>query len=279
MKRRRLLGKTLEILLNFMMLLFSFACIFPLIWMTYSSLKTQKDFSLNIISLPLAPQFNNYIEAIRTGKMHIFFLNSMFIGIISVVFIIAIGFITAYCLSRFNFRGRNLIYVLFLFGMLVPVHSLLVPVFIQFKWLGLLNKRLTLILPYVAFGLPMAIFLLESFIKTIPIEIEEAACIDGSPIAVTLMKIIMPICRPAMSTVLILTFLHVWNEFPFALILIKSDYLKTLPVGLTNFSGQYSVDYPRLMAALVIATLPVIIVYLLFSKKIIQGMTAGAVKG
>ncbi|MBZ4644571.1 MAG: ABC-type sugar transport system, permease component [Clostridia bacterium] len=279
MKHSLIIKKILGFLLNIVMMLFSFTCIFPLIWMMYSSLKTQKEFSLNIISMPLKPQFDNYIQAIKVGKMQIYFFNSLFISIISVIGIIIIAFITGYFLSRYQFRGRNFLYVFFLSGMLIPIHSLLIPVFIQFKWLGFLDKRFTLILPYIAFGLPMAVFLLESFIKSIPVEIEEAAVIDGSPIFTTLMRIILPICRPVISTVLILSFLNAWNEFPFALILVKSQKLKTLPVGLTNFNGQYSVNYTQLMAALVIAVLPVIIIYLLFYKKIIQGMTAGAVKG
>ena len=271
--------RILKSAINGIMILFSFTCVFPLFWMIYSSLKTQKEFSLNIISLPVNPQFGNYIEAIKVGEMHIFFFNSLFISVISVVIVILIGFITGYFLSRFNFRGRNFLYILFLSGMLVPVYGLLIPVFIQFGKFGLLDNRFTLILPYVAFGMPMAIFLLESFITSIPIELEEAALMDGSSLTNTLMNIIMPICKPAISTVIILISLQVWNEFPFALVLIRSRVLKTLPVGLTYFSGQYTTNYTQLMAALVIAVLPVIIVYLLFYKKIIKGMAAGAVKG
>ncbi|WP_027628521.1 carbohydrate ABC transporter permease [Ruminiclostridium cellobioparum] len=265
--------------INLFMVIFSITCLFPLIWMFYSSLKTQKEFSLDIISLPGILHFDNYMEAIKVGKMHMFFGNSLFNSVFSVVLIIIIGFVIAYFLSRYNFKMRNLIYVLFLFGMLVPVHSLLIPLFIQFKVLWLLDKRFTLILPYVAFGLPMAIFLFESFIKSVPVEIEEAAYLDGSNTSTIIFKIVLPVCRPVLSTILILSFLNSWNEFPFALILLRKQSLKTIPIGLSNFNGAYSVNYPQLMAAMVIAVLPVIIIYLLASKRIIEGMTAGSVKG
>lgn len=265
--------------INLFMLMVTATCIFPLIWMLYSSLKTKQEFSMNIVALPGRISFDNYISAIEIGKMHMFFVNSLFNSVISVLFIIVIGFVLGYFLARYDFKGRNLIYVLFLFGMLVPVHSLLIPLFIQFKVLGILDKWFTLLLPYIAFGLPMAVFLFESFIKSTPIEIEEAAHIDGSSTTVTIFRIIMPICRPVLSTILILSFLNVWNEFPFALVLLKSQALKTVPIGLSNFNGQYTINYPQLMAAMVIAVLPVILVYLLSSKKIIQGMTAGSVKG
>ena len=275
----KIMKKVLTYLLNIIVWLFSLSCVFPFIWIVYSSLKTQSEFSLNIISLPAVPQISNYTELFKTGNMFTAFINSTYISIISVFFIILIAFLTAYCLSRFDFRGSKLIYVFFLTGMLIPQHSLLIPVFIFFKNLGLYNTRITLLFPYIAFGLPMAIFLIESFIRTIPIEIEEAALIDGSNIFRRLFSIILPMCKPVMATSLILSFLSTWNEFPFALILIRSKALKTIPLWLTNFNGQYSTDYTQLMAALVMASIPVIIVYLIFSKRVVQGMTAGAVKG
>lgn len=272
-------NKLLTLSLNLIIWIFSISCVFPFIWIVYSSLKTQQEFSLNIISLPAVPQFINYTELFKTGNMFTAFINSSYISIISVLFIIVIAFLTAYCLSRFEFRGRKIIYIFFLSGMLIPQHSLLIPVFIFFKNLGLYNTRITLLFPYIAFGLPMAIFLMESFIRTIPVEVEEAALIDGSGIFRRLYSIIFPMCKPVVATSLILSFLSAWNEFPFALILIRSQALKTIPLWLTNFNGRYSTDYTQLMAALVMASLPVIIVYLAFSKRVVQGMTAGAVKG
>ncbi|MBS1482765.1 MAG: carbohydrate ABC transporter permease [Clostridium sp.] len=267
------------VIANGFVTLFSVTCIFPIIWMIYSSLKTDQEFSLDILSLPKKLIFDNYARAIEEGNIGSYFMNSMLNTLITVAVVIVIAFVTGYCLSRFKFRGRTFVYYMFLSGMLIPIYALLIPIFVEFKSLGLLNKRYTLILPYIAFALPVAVFLVESSVASVPIEIEEAACIDGSSFLHTMFAIVMPMCRPVLSTSAILTFLNTWNEFPLALVLIRSNSLKTMPIGLTNFVGSYTVNYPLMLAALVVSTLPVVIMYLLFYNQIMKGMTAGAVKG
>lgn len=264
---------------NALIAAFSVLCIFPILWVMYSSLKTQQQFSVNILSLPTSFHFQNYVTAFWNGKLYRYLGNSAFVSATSVVLTILIGFITGYFLSRFSFKGRNVLYTMFLFGMLVPVYGLLVPLFIEYRNLHLLDHRLSLVLPEVTFALPLVIFLIESFMKSIPIEMEEAAYVDGASLVSTLFRIVFPMCRPVLSTCIIISFLNIWNEFPFALILINTQELKTIPVGLTNFVGQYTVNYPQLMAGIVVSILPVILVYLLLYKRIIQGMVAGAVKG
>ncbi len=268
-----------KVAFNTLMMIFSITCIFPVIWIMYSSLKTNEEFMLDILALPKHLQFGNYVKAFIEGKMYTYFLNSLFNTIIPVMLVIFFSFSIAYVLARYTFRGRNAIYTMFIVGMLVPVYSLIVPLFIQFKTLGMADKLGTLILPYVALRMPLSIFLFESFIRTIPYELEEAAFIDGAGPLKTMFKIVFPMCMPVTATVLILAFLDTWNEFPFALVLTTKQSLRTLPVGLTGFYGQYTTDYTTLMAALVLSILPVIIIYLIFRNRIIQGMTAGAVKG
>ena len=274
-----ILKKAGKFVYNILMGFVSFSCIFPLIWIAYSSLKTKDEFMLSIMSLPENPQFHNYYTAFVEGKMYTYFISSALNSIVVVALVIFLSFCIGYVLSRYKFRGRNAIYTLFIVGMLIPMYALIVPLFIQFKTLNMYDKFYTLILPYIAIRLPLSIFLFESFIKTIPLELDEAAYMDGSSTMNTMMRIIFPVCRPVMSTVLILAFLDTWNEFPFALVLVTKNALRTVPLGLTGFYGQYTTDYTTLMAALVLSVLPVIFIYLLFSKKIIQGMTAGAVKG
>ena len=269
----------LKLFINMLVLILSISCIFPMVWMLYSSFKTNKEFNLNIISLPGQLQFSNYVNAIKNGNLIIPFFNSIFSTVISVIFVVVLGFLIAFCLARYQFKGRNVIYTLLLFGMLVPIHSLLVPLFIQFKAIGLVDKQYSLIPPYIAFGLSMAVFLYESFLKSTPIEVEESAFIDGSNLLTVIFRIVMPICKPVITTSLILTFLNSWNEFPFALVLLSKPRLMTMPVALTNFNGQYTVNYPQLLAAMVVAVLPVVLIYLSFSKYVIEGMTAGSVKG
>jgi raffinose/stachyose/melibiose transport system permease protein len=264
---------------NVTMLLFSVASIFPFVWMLYSSLKTEAEFALDIIALPKKPIFSNYLNAIRIGHMGEYALNSLFNCVITVSLVVIAAFIVAYFISRFSFRGRTLIYGLFVAGMLIPVHSLMVPLFVEYRISGLLNTRVTLLPVYLSFAMPMAIFLIESFLNSIPIELEEAATIDGSTMARTMFTIIMPLCRPVLATVVILSFMSTWNEFPFALVLIRDDALKTIPIGLRNFQSVYTAQYTQFMAGMAVSLIPVMLVYALFYKKIIVGMTAGSVKG
>ncbi len=275
-KGTRICGRTI---INIALWLLSITCIFPIVWMIYSSLKTQKEFAIDIISLPQKPAFSNYVQAITEGNLGTYFMNSVYYTVISVLIAVILSFVIGYILSRFKFRGRTFIYYFFLAGMLIPIYALLIPIFLEFKAFGLLNKRITLILPYIAFALPVGVFLVESYVKAIPWEMEEAACIDGCRFGQTMSRIILPMCQPVLSTTAILSFLNTWNEFPLALVLIRSNRLKTMPLGVTNFVGTYTVNYPLMFAALSISALPVIIVYLLFYSKVMNGMVSGAVKG
>ncbi|GHV42538.1 ABC transporter permease [Spirochaetia bacterium] len=268
-----------SVICNVLVAALSITCIFPVVWLLYSSLKTERNFANDILGLPTEFRFANYPQAFTEGRIGSYLVNSLYVTVITVIVSIVLGFVLGYCLSRYKFPGRTFLYYLFLSGMLVPIYALLVPIFIEFKSLGLLNKRITLILPYIAFALPVSIFLIESYVKGIPIELEEAAFVDGANHVYTMFRIIMPVCIPVLATCAILAFLNTWNEFPLALVLISSTRLKTLPIGLTNFVGAYSTHYTLMMAALVIATLPVIIIYLMFYNNIMKGMVAGAVKG
>lgn len=269
------------VVLNLLMLVFSFSCIFPLIWMGYSSLKVKREFNRDIMSLPENPTIENFVKVLTNPDYHIgdSILNSVRTTLISVFFIVLFGFIVGYFLARIKFKGNKIIWVMLLMGMLIPVHSLLVPIYVVFNKTGLSNQWFTLIIPYVAFGLPISVFLCQGFIKEVPTALEEAAAIDGCSFSGTLFKVIMPICKPIMITVAILQTFSCWNEFSFALVLIKDTALQTVPLAMTQFTGQFSSDYPKIMAAMLITMAPIVILYFAFSKHIIKGMVAGAVKG
>lgn len=267
--------------LNLMLILFSLTCIFPLVWMFYSSLKEKRAFNADIIGLPKEPTIINYKRILENTDYHLgsSMFNSFRTTLISVALIVILGFIVGYILARIKFKLNRVLYIMFLMGMLIPVHSLLVPIYVVFNSCGLSNKWFTLIIPYVAFGLPVAIFLVEGFVKGIPVALEEAAAIDGSSFTRTLFQIIMPICRPIMTTIAIIQVFSCWNEFSFALILIKSAKLQTVPLAMTQFTGQFASDYPKIMAAMLLTMSPIVVLYFCFSKQIIKGMVAGAVKG
>lgn len=176
-------------------------------------------------------------------------------------------------------KWRMGLYGYFLLGIVIPIHALMIPMYVLFKKTNIINRWFTLPVAYIAFGMPIAIFLVESYIHSIPIEIEEAATIDGCSFSRRLFYIMLPICKPVLVTAGIIQSFTCWNEFSFALVLISKNNLVTLPVGMTLFKGQYSTDYPSMMAAMFLSILPAIIIYLMFSKQITKGMVTGAVKG
>lgn len=266
-------------LLNALFLIFTLSCLFPVVWIFYSSLKTKDEFVTNIVNLPQNPSFQNYIDVFQTTPMLTFVANSLRNTVLSLVIIVFFSFVTGYFIARFDFFGKKVIYVLYLFSMVVPIHALLVPVYLIFNQAHLIDRWFTLIIPNVAFGLAFPIFLIESYIGGIPREMEEAAAIDGCSFNRTLFTIIMPLAFPAIATVAIIQFFSCWNEFAFALILTQKESLRTLPIALTYFQAQHDVNYPRMMAAMCVSLIPVAAVYFSFSSQIIKGVAAGAVKG
>ena len=267
------------LLQNLILLIFSITCIFPAVWLFYSSMKSKAEFNANPIKLPAHLNFEHYIDVLTKSNIIQWMENTIRNTVLSLLLVVIIGFIVGYFISRFRFRGRKLMYGYFMMGMLVPIHALMIPMYVLFTKTGMGDTWYTLIFPYTAFGIPIAVFLVESYVQNIPKELEEAAAIDGSSFGRTLFTIILPVCLPILVTVGIIQFFSTWNEFTFALILISKETLKTVPVGLTIFKGQYSTDYPQMMTAMLLAILPAMVIYFIFSKQIIKGMVAGAVKG
>ena len=267
--------------MNLILLVFSLSCIFPIVWMIYSSLKEKRAFNADIIGLPKNPTIVNYTRILTNSDYHLgaSMWNSVRTTFLSILMILVFSFVVGYILARVRFKLNRVLYIMFLMGMLIPIHSLLVPIYIVFKNCGINNQWYTLLLPYVSFGLPMGIFLVEGYVKSIPVSLEEAAAIDGSSFSYTLWHIIMPICQPILVTVAIIQIFSCWNEFSFALVLIKDVALQTVPLALTQFKGQFASDYPKQMAAMLITMSPIIVLYFAFSKQIIKGMVSGAVKG
>lgn len=268
-----------KIALYFVLGMASIITLYPLIWMLYTSLKSNKDISMSTFALPTTLHFENYASAWKQANIGTYFINSIIVSVTAIIFTVFIGAAAAFILSKFRFRMQKGVYSIFIVGMLIPLQSILVPLFIQMRTLRLLDSLWSLILTYTAFGLPITIFIMESFMRSFPDEILEASVIDGSPIYKMFLKIILPMTKPAIASVVILNFLNNWKEFSFALIFISVEQKKTLPLGLYNFLGAETSNYAGLMAALVISSIPVIAIYLLLQKQVIDGMTAGAVKG
>lgn len=268
-----------KLIMNVIAIIISITCIFPLFWMVYSSLKGKNEFMIDTLSLPTKLIFDNYPKAFNIGNLWNAIGNSAGYALLNVALVAFASVVTAYFFARFEFKGKKTIRTIYLLGILIPLYALLVPVFVQYRLLHLINTRISIIISYYAMCIPLGIFLTESFIEGIPIDIDEAAIIDGSSIFTRLTKIIFPLCKPILATVSILTLLTTWNEFAFAVILTPAKELHTVSVALSSYSTGLELDYTFLMAALVSTSIPIVLLYLIFSKYVIQGMTAGAVKG
>lgn len=254
--------------------------IFPLYWMFTFSLKSNKEiFGDNIIGLPKEWLFSNYQNALTKGNMALYLLNSVIVTSITIILTLIIALMATYALTRLVWKGRKTVNNIIMLGLTIPIHAAVLPVYLILDKLKMTNSYQALIIPYTAFGLAMSIMICSSFIVNIPKELEEAACIDGCSVYGIFFKIILPLMKPALSTVAIFTFLSSWNELMFANIFIDETRYRTLSVGIQKLSGTHTTQWGPIGAALVIATFPTLILYFFMSTKIQKGLTAGAVKG
>ena len=270
----------LAILRWILIIFFALYTLFPLIWLFISSLKTNFEFLAGSpFALPAVPQWKNYANALSVAGLGRMLLNSLFVGLCATVFNVIVASMGAYCISRFRFNGRERIFTLFTAGILVPLNALMVPYFVIINKLGLYNTYGGMILLYCAIGIPMSTFLIRGLMDSIPMELEEAAYIDGCGFYGRFFHIILPLSRTGIVTAATFEFLTCWNEFVFANLIVSSEKLRTIQVGIRYFTNQFSTDYVSMYAAIMISIIPSIIGYVLFQEQIIAGMTSGAVKG
>ena len=270
----------LSVLRWILIIFFALYTLFPLIWLVLSSLKTNFEFLAGSpFAFPKIPQWQNYTNALSVAGLGRMLLNSVFVGLAATAVNVIIASMSAYCLSRFRFNGRERIYTLFTAGILVPLNALMVPYFIIITKLGLYNTYGGMILLYCAIGIPMSTFLIRGLMDSIPMELEEAAYVDGSGFFGRFFHIILPLSRTGIITAATFEFLTCWNEFVFANLIVSSEKLRTIQVGIRYFTNQFSTDYVSMYAAIVISIVPSILGYIAFQEQIISGMTSGAVKG
>ena len=254
--------------------------VFPLFWLFTFSLKDNNEiFGGNVAGLPQHWRFGNYVTAFFQENVVQYFLNSVLVTVATILITVLLGATTAYAVERMRWKGRHVLMNGILLGMMVPIHAVLLPLFIVLSRTGMLNTYWALIIPYVAFGIPLAVYLFSSFLKSIPTEMEEAAAIDGCGIYRIFFLIIMPLIRPAIATVSIFTFISSWNELMFAVTFISKQGYKTLTVGIMSMVGAYTTKWGEIGAGLMIATIPTILIYLLLSEQVQKSLVAGAVKG
>jgi raffinose/stachyose/melibiose transport system permease protein len=250
---------------------------YPFLYMVATSFKTQEQFFMDPFSLFGSIQFSNYALAFQKGLAGYVF-NSIIVTVVAVALTVLISALASYPLSRLKFRLNKTLFLLFVSGMMLPIHSTLIPIFILTKNMGLIDSVPALFGPYVAFSLPISIFILTQFMSELPREVEEAAEIDGCSHRRIFWNIILPMLVPALATIVIYNFIHIWTEFIFALVLLSSPEHMTLPLGMQKFYGELTVNVPALMAALTLASLPILLVYFLAQEKIVTGLAGGAIK-
>ena len=251
----------------------------PFVFMVLNSFKEKFEMlTKGIFRLPEKLNWSNYTEVLSGGFGN-YFKNSVIVLVISLVLLLFIAACASYPLARFKFKLAQPIYALIVACMSIPVHITLIPVFKMAKTTGLYDSIWALIGPYIAFAVPISVFILTSFMKEIPREIEESAEIDGCGKVQMFFSMILPLSKPGLATLAIYNGVNMWNEFSFAYTLTQSAQNRTLPLAIWEFQGQYSMNTPMIMAVLTLTLLPMIIMFIIFQDKLVKGMTAGAVKG
>ncbi|ALJ19680.1 carbohydrate ABC transporter permease [Microbacterium sp. No. 7] len=279
--RRRPSGRRIGLVLGVVAYLVTFLIVLPLLWIVLLSFQP----SANILGNPFAFDdltIDNYVNAIVRLPLLRMYGNTIFIAVVSVTVGTAISFMSAFALTRMVFRRRRAqssVRLYFLAGLAVPVYILLFPVYRLDLALGIFGTYWALILPYIAVTIPFNTLLMTGFLREFPTEIEEAAIIDGVGLWKLCWTVVLPLMRPVIATILIFNVVYVFNEFPFASILINSPDLVTVSLAVSRFQGQYTVDYGGMMAAATLVLVPQLIIYALFQRQVIAGMTVGAVKG
>jgi multiple sugar transport system permease protein len=252
----------------------------PLIWTFLSSLKPSSEiirYPSRII--PSAIVLDHYRDLFKHTFFLSYFWNSLLVGLITTPLTLLVATPGAYSLTRFRFRGRDLYASLILFSYMVPLLLLGIPMFLIMRYLHILNTRLSLILSYVAFSLPFSMWMLRSFFLSIPLSLEEAAMVDGASRTKALVKIILPLSKPALISCAIFTFVLVWNEYTLALLFIRSESLKTLPIGIAAFIGTTSYEWGYILSATIMMTIPILFGFIFIQKALVRGFLAGATKG
>lgn len=274
MKRRRSGGIVSQLL----MILLVIVIIFPLYFMTVNSFKPHEEYVNNMIGIPRAFTIQNYVEAFQGKPFGQWFMNSLILTVAAVLLTGIIALLSGYAFAKMKFKGREL-----LFGMIVPLMSvppvaMIIPQFRIIKIMGLVNTRVSVILIYVGIMLPMTIYLMRNFMKTVPDSLLDAARIDGCNSRKALFFIMIPLSVPALITSSLVNIVWVWNELLISLVFLQKESLRTLMVGITLFKGRFTLNIPVIMAGLVIATVPIIIIYIFAQKYLVEGMLAGSVK-
>lgn len=274
----RRLGGLPDVLVSVALVVLSIAFFLPMVWMVLSSFKSNSAIFRSPFALPTEIDLSRWARAWEVGQIGQYAANSAIVTGATVTAILLMGSAAAYSFSRYRFHGRSMLMAVLALGLLLPLQSYFIAQSTIFNALAITDTRWALILPYTAMGLPLAIYLLKVYLDALPQELFDAARVDGAGDVRMFLVLALPLLRPGLATVAIFSALAAWNEFLLALLYIQDDALKTIPTGLLAFSSRYQTDYGLLFSALSIVTLPMIVIYVVFNRQIVEGITAGSLK-
>jgi ABC-type glycerol-3-phosphate transport system permease component len=260
------------------MLLLSLSAVFPLYFMLSGAFRTQADWNNSEIGLPTTTSITAFKHAWVSANIGLYVRNSAIVTIGTVILTLAVSTIAGYSFAQIRWPGRRFFYLFVIAWLAVPPVALIVPVYEQMAQLHLINTYWSVILFYAAINTPFNVYLMSSYLRSLPVEVIEAARMDGAGVHSTFVRLILPMARPAIATLAVFNFLFAWNEFVFALLLLQNDNVKTATVGVLQLQGRFYVNYPVLVAGLLIVSLPVIGIYLFFQRYLVRAIVAGAVK-
>jgi len=268
-----------SIALIFLRLFFLLFAVSPLLWLLITSVKPIKEIiTMPVIYIPSYLTLENYVKAFRETSFPVYFSNSMIVSLTTAFITTVLSILNGYSLTRFNFKGKNLTFIVFLATQMVPIAVIIVPIFIMFSRMGLINNLGGLIVIYSVLNIPFCTLVIRGFFQRIPISLEEAAYIDGCGRLKTIIKIVLPLMRPGIVATAVFAFIGAWNELFFNTIFISSEANKTIPAGINMFIGKYNIDWGMIAATGVLALLPVCLLFAVIQRHLVTGLTSGSVK-
>jgi ABC-type glycerol-3-phosphate transport system permease component len=261
-----------------LLILFAIISLYPILVTWFTALRPAKESQQDPFGLPWPPIWENVANAWVKGRFGDYLMNSVIIAIPTVIGVVVLSALAGYGIARFRFPGRALAFGAILLGLTIPFQSVMIPLYYQLLQMGLLGSYWAVILPGIAFGLPFGVFLMAAFFEDLPIELHEAARVDGCSELRIFWSVMLPLAKPAVSTLIVFQFMRTWNEFLMPLLYLQDEAKRPIPLGLMFFQGTYTRDIGLIAAGVTLATVPVIIVYLIFQRQFVRGLTAGAVK-
>jgi raffinose/stachyose/melibiose transport system permease protein len=275
-RRRRIAGRTVLYVIAWIV---AILVLVPMIYAVLGGFRTTAQIAADPIALPSPWVLSNYTDLLQSSTFLRQLFNSALIAAVSTLLVVPLAALAAYVFARFAFRGRELFYTLFTLGLLFPVAIAILPIFIMVRNLGLLDNPLGVALPQAAFGLPMTIIILRPFFRSIPDDLQDAAAIDGAGPLRFFWTILIPLSRPVLATVSVLAIVGSWNAFLLPLVVLTDSGQWTLPLGVTNYSQQYTADIAKILAFTTLSMVPALVFYAFAERQLIRGLTSGAVKG